>query len=258
MSAKRRRPKPSHAPLPVIEVTSEPCTETELQDAECILFLPLTAQLLNPRNKSWQSDVLLQYNPDLPEPAAYEPDDVGLWFHLQEDKEKLKVSVAGVHTATVATWPSSSSVCCAHCSHVFAGAPVFLPRSIHPVSVYAHVVFCSFACARTYNEDVMGGIRTVTDTNMMLTALLSAMAGKYQPVRRAPARHMLALFGGSMTIEQFRVQEPTLIYFPPLLPLSVMTEKIQPVAPVATAVPVRRKPLTTSFSRIESCLTEKG
>jgi len=269
----KRKTKRQSVPLPVVEVALPKALpaplpdapDVELSDAECILFLPLTQQVLHPRNKSWQDESLLQYNPTLSEPEAYDPFVERFETYDKRgfaDPPTAPPSLSGLHMVTLQEWPLAVSTWCTQCSHPFRSPPVYLPRALHVpqwVSVYPHWVFCSFACARSYNEEHLGGIRPVTETNMMLTALLAWMTGKPSTVKRAPARHLLAVFGGTLSIEQYRTDEPSLVFFPPLLPLSIITETISnshvtyPLNQLT--VPVRRiKPVFRPFSRIEQCL----
>lgn len=76
--------------------------------------------------------------------------------------------------------------------------------------------FCSWACAKAYAIDMESSRKGEICSILALMRMQSI--GKYTPLWPAPKRQCLAIFGGSMTIEQFRSYgghtEPPRIHYP--------------------------------------------
>jgi hypothetical protein len=83
--------------------------------------------------------------------------------------------------------------------------------------------------------------------------------GKYTPLKAAPRRQALTIFGGSLTIEQFRSGEHHPIVFIPyekyILPTITNPGSVVTVPSVAGDVKLKReKPLKRAESKLESSL----
>lgn len=76
--------------------------------------------------------------------------------------------------------------------------------------------FCSWACAKAYALDM--GTSRAGEIQMILAMMRLRAYGKYVPLFPAPKRQALRIFGGTMTIEEFRSYggqvEPPPVYFP--------------------------------------------
>ena len=90
------------------------------------------------------------------------------------------------------------------------------------------------------------------------------MTKQTRPIVRARHRHLLQMFSPlhtGLSIDEFRYPESSVLYFPPLIPVSVITETIQQsLHPLLSSqqFPIKRiKPIYRPFSRIESCLESK-
>lgn len=101
------------------------------------------------------------------------------------------------------TWPTHTDVCCWHCCHPFEGPPVPLPTSYDSRLDAFGVVgtFCSFSCAKAYNYD---SNKTHVATMHLITLLRKRATGVVGGIVPAPPRRMLQMFGGPMSIEEFR------------------------------------------------------
>eukprot|EP00798_Chlamydomonas_sp_ICE-L_P017343 gene17343-23649_t len=104
-------------------------------------------------------------------------------------------------------WPSSTNVSCYSCCHKFVGVPFGLPTKMNmDEDRKFHVIgcFCSLECACAYNF----ASRDNTDKRLARYTLLNNMAMRMGftqvPVKAAPDRLALDMFGGHMTIEEFR------------------------------------------------------
>jgi hypothetical protein len=105
-------------------------------------------------------------------------------------------------------WPSSTNVSCYWCCHKFIGVPFGLPTKMNvDAERKFHVIgcFCSLECACAYNFSS----RENTDERLARYTLVNSMAARMGftdmvPVKPAPDRLALDMFGGHMTIEEFR------------------------------------------------------
>lgn len=120
-------------------------------------------------------------------------------------KNTSTVTVNGTHT-------KNAQSRCWHCVHEFEGDAIGLPEKFHNNTFHVFGIFCSFNCALKYNYNM-------NDTKIWTrTSLLHMMYNQYyeqqdenedkeitaHKIQPAPPREQLTVFGGSMTIEQFR------------------------------------------------------
>lgn len=156
-----------------------------------------------------------------PSSATHAPRSLRIIRLLTEFEEKSKQG----------EWPSSTSVHCYWCAHRFPNAPFGLPVK-HTAGVF-HVVgcFCSVECAAAYN---FASTRDGIDVCLNRYALLNMMAarlGAGQRVRPAPDRLTLTMFGGHLSIEEFRAMGAAgtcqiLVNAPPMLAVTQQLEEV--------------------------------
>lgn len=101
-------------------------------------------------------------------------------------------------------WLYSTDVCCWWCCHHFDSVPIGLPQEYNYNMEKFRVkgVFCSFSCMLAYKED-----QGISNTNYLIKALyckLTCTLLKDAQLKPAPPRYSLKMFGGELTIEDFR------------------------------------------------------
>lgn len=105
-------------------------------------------------------------------------------------------------SAEVKKLPERTDVACFWCCHPFEGRPVVLP--VRDEGEYLQVFgnFCAPECAMSYLFDM----RQDSHSRWEQLALLNRVYGDYVGgvVRPAPARSALKMFGGPMSIEEYR------------------------------------------------------
>lgn len=105
-------------------------------------------------------------------------------------------------SAEVKKLPEQTDAACFWCCHPFEGRPVVLP--VRDEGEYLQVFgnFCSPECGMSYLFDM----RQDSHTRWEQLALLNRVYGDYVGgiVRPAPARSVLKMFGGPMSIEEYR------------------------------------------------------
>lgn len=120
------------------------------------------------------------------------------------------------------TLPEETDVACFWCCHTFEGRPVVLP--VRDEGEYLQVFgnFCCPECAMSYLFD----IRQDSHTRWEQLALLNRVYGESVggTIRPAPSRSVLRMFGGPMSIEEFRgvVRQKKVridIHIPPMVSL---------------------------------------
>lgn len=135
---------------------------------------------------------------------------------ISKEENKGVITDAPMHTTTVytlmksfretETWPQRTHCFCWWDSHPFTSQPVAIPTSYNPVNKTFQVMgcFCSFQCALAYKK---------YDRNLdsVDTSLLYFFFNKITPskvnvtnLKPAPPRQMLNIFGGSLSIDQYR------------------------------------------------------
>lgn len=101
------------------------------------------------------------------------------------------------------SWPSSTSCWCWHCCHPLEGQPIPLATSHDSRTGLFSLLpgtFCSWSCAKTFARDLPGSARVAS----VQTLLRKRVCGRLDGVTGAPPRCMLKVFGGSMSIDEFR------------------------------------------------------
>jgi len=101
------------------------------------------------------------------------------------------------------TWPDSTNTYCWWCCHPFNGPPCALPELYKKEKFYVSGCFCSFNCTASYNfsknDDNMWERYSLL--NLMYKKLYN---NKFVKINMAPPREVLKIFGGYMSIEEFR------------------------------------------------------
>ena len=101
-------------------------------------------------------------------------------------------------------WPSSTDQWCWYCCHPFEGQPLPMPINHDDKRDVFHVMgtFCSWPCIKAYNSDSSSYMKSVISN--YITLFHKRCTGQLRGIRSAPPRQALRVFGGAMSIEQFR------------------------------------------------------
>lgn len=125
-------------------------------------------------------------------------------------------------------WPSSTSVCCHWCCHRFEGPPFGLPVKL--VDDVFHVIgcFCSLECVVAQNYASNDNMDEVWE-RQNLCNLLAKKLELPSPVKPAPNRLVLKMFGGMLDIDEFRSYCQTgkvmCLNFPPMVATTQQVEE---------------------------------
>lgn len=100
-------------------------------------------------------------------------------------------------------WPARTTVHCWWCVHQFDTVPIGYPIAYRPSSKKYLVrgVFCGFSCALSY----ISGVPAQNKSLPLLKNMYFAVTGEHpKTLVGAPDKHTLKIFGGELSIEEFR------------------------------------------------------
>lgn len=133
-------------------------------------------------------------------------------------------------------WPERTEFACWHCCHSFDGVPIPIPKSKRlgendAVSTYTvYGIFCSCNCAVAYILE-----RNTYDQQLLLMRFKEMMIRVFQlsssdvfALEPAPPRIFLTMFGGPLSIAEFRTKSlvaRTALLTPPFISYSMMLEE---------------------------------
>ena len=126
-------------------------------------------------------------------------------------------------------WPQTTSISCYWCCHKFQTTPFGLP--VKYVNDKFHVVgcFCSLECALAYNYDMNDTVDAIWERSNLVNYLAKRI-GILKTVKPAPPKLSLTMFGGHLSIEEFRVfcdsSKLININWPPMMTLRQQIEEI--------------------------------
>ena len=127
-------------------------------------------------------------------------------------------------------WPLSTSVHCYWCCHAFNSVPFGIPLRYYAGKYHVVGCFCSMPCATAYNFSVNKDSMDECLVRYSLINSLSAAVGLDPVVKSAPDRLSLTIFGGHMSIQQFRSyssdNKQLIINCPPMHSLTQQVEEV--------------------------------
>lgn len=102
-------------------------------------------------------------------------------------------------------WIKKTDVCCWWCCHNFDTVPLGLPIYYNSINNKFQVkgIFCSFACIVSYNRDIKSKSNKFEYLIKFLYTKLTG-AKLHDIIKPAPPRCSLKMFGGELSIEEFR------------------------------------------------------
>lgn len=126
-------------------------------------------------------------------------------------------------------WPATTSISCYWCCHSFATPPFGIPVKYVHQKFHVYGCFCSLECAAAHNLSNTEIMDDVWERNQLIN-ILSRRIGGPNIVKAAPPRLALKMFGGYLSIEEFRdfcnSSKLININFPPMMTLTQQVEEI--------------------------------
>jgi hypothetical protein len=99
-------------------------------------------------------------------------------------------------------WKEKTEICCWWCCHKFEGIPIGLPDRYYMDKFYLFGIFCSFNCALSYNINLNDN--KLWERYNLLHFLYKKMYDLNIKISPAPTRELLKMFGGPLSIDEFR------------------------------------------------------
>jgi hypothetical protein len=101
-------------------------------------------------------------------------------------------------------WLEHTDVCCWWCCHKFDSLPIGMPTDFNSKQKKFLVkgVFCSFACMTSYRDTKHNNVNTNSLVSYLYSKLTAEPIGT--KICRAPPKESLKMFGGELSIEEFR------------------------------------------------------
>jgi hypothetical protein len=119
-------------------------------------------------------------------------------------------------------WPKKSNINCFWCCHNFTCTPAALPVKMKGDVFHVFGNFCSKECAAAYNFSSGENDQIVYERYTLLNYMYSLIENNHDlKIKLSPPRMTLKMFGGDLTIEQFResnnLSSKYKIVYPPMV-----------------------------------------
>jgi hypothetical protein len=140
------------------------------------------------------------------ENKKYVPASVAQTNDRNDSLKRLRVVSCLKNVISETEWPEKCDTCCWWCCHTFENSPCTLPIKYDSLRKrFTFVgIFCSWNCVRTYNLDRNDYKKY--ERNSLVTFLIQQLYGIVQAIhiKPAPPRQTLKMFGGYLSIDEFR------------------------------------------------------
>lgn len=148
------------------------------------------------------------------EPQAYDPTG------FSHDSEIIKDNKIDSRRSSVCFW------CCHELVDFQCGMPIKYNKITDHFEIYG--TFCSFQCTSAYNFSINSKSYKVWEINSYIN-MLANRYGYMDIIKPAPDRYVLKMFGGEMTIEEFRMihkenDRSLVLNIPPMTNINASTE----------------------------------
>ena len=128
-------------------------------------------------------------------------------------------------------WPEKTDICCWYCCHRFDTQPVCIPANHNQLERYFEVfgIFCSWNCAKSYIQQSYSS--ESSEQLMWMRIMAKQVFGTtLKQFHAAPPRIFLKMFGGHLTIEEFRRTSTisnTVAVTPPLVSYPIVQQEVK-------------------------------
>ncbi len=177
-------------------------------------------------------------------------------------------------------WPNSTPIHCFWCCHPFECRPCALPLEYRNNEFRVYGCFCSPECAAAYNFNDFQDTEKRWERYSLLNRLFKKRDQPNNKIKLAPPRQTLQIFGGPLSINQFRntlekYDKTYILNFPPLVSINVQQEQINfdtnqfNRKDMSLFIPVdqdriseasenlklkRKKPISETINTLENCM----
>lgn len=188
-------------------------------DDDIILQLPISQNKIN-------SIVNTNNNNKVLEPSPYEN-----ICYFTNDVENISCDNEFYHNNTL-NYDDKKKPCCFWCCHTIDNIVFGMPYNYDSLNDIFYIIgsFCSLQCANAHNFCVNAGSDKVWEVNSWIQ-MLGKRHGITGVIRPAPSRYLLEMFGGTISIEEFREahidnNKTYVLNIPPMISINTTTEII--------------------------------
>ena len=126
------------------------------------------------------------------------------------------------------SWPETTRVHCWWCTLKFSNSPIGLPIKYQNGKYKTLGCFCSYNCALSYN--LLNSVNDKNERTCLLHQLYKQKINEYKPIKPAPPKEILTIYGGNVTIEKYKKELVTntatySVLVPPLISIIPQVEK---------------------------------
>ena len=182
--------------LPTLDEGNDIC-EDRVEDIPPCQALPVNVNITNETPCNVKEMTLVPSHETKPIPLEFDKYRCSWITRKSTGKKPARLSKNYIE------WPTSTTTHCWWCCHPFDTVPVPLTvnynDSIDAFSVKG--TFCSWGCAKAYS---LGESHTLGYQSQLLLLLRKRVEGKVVPIKCAPQRSQLNIFGGPINIQAFR------------------------------------------------------
>jgi len=140
--------------------------------------------------------------------------------------EKLESKIISIDNNNISLM--NSNCLCWWCCHNFDNTPFPLPDKLYNNKYYVFGNFCSPSCACAFNIDLND--HKLWERNSLILKLSNELNdNKVEEIYPSPPKQILDVFGGNITIEEFRKRTNKIysgrLIIPPMVPLTTLIEE---------------------------------
>ncbi len=125
---------------------------------------------------------------------------------------------------------NNTNSCCFWCCHTINSKVYGMPYNYDSINDTYFILgsFCSLQCANAYNFSINCGSDKVWEINSWIQ-MIAKRCGFINIIRPAPSRYLLKMFGGNLTIDEFREShinndKTYILNIPPMIAINATTE----------------------------------
>jgi hypothetical protein len=152
--------------------------------------------------------------------------------YFTNDAENISCDNEYYHNNNIHNQNIKNKSCCFWCCHSIDNYIYGMPYNYDTINDTFYILgsFCSLHCANAYNFSINSGSDKVWEVNSWIQ-MLGRRYGFKNTIRPAPSRYLLEMFGGNLTIDEFRKThlDETKTYvlnIPPMISINTSAEII--------------------------------
>ena len=190
---------------------------TDNESNDIIIQLPISQSTINTIINNDNQDVKILV------PTPYESNS-----YFMNDAENISYDTNTDYQTTYSNTNNNSH--CFWCCHSIDSVVYSMPYNYDTIndSYFVFGSFCSLQCANAYNFSVHGSSDKVWEINSWIQ-MLGKRYGFTNTIRPAPSKYLLKMFGGNLTIEEFREahiksDKTYILNIPPMISINSSSE----------------------------------